>query len=69
MDDLPGDRIYRQPRHAGLALDAVFELIRRGRLQPERLVEKTISLDDAPAAFEAMGRFEGLGITVIDRFK
>ncbi len=48
--------------------DAVFELIRRGRLRPERLVEKTISLDDAPAAFEAMGRFEGHGITVIDSF-
>jgi alcohol dehydrogenase len=48
--------------------DKVFELIRRGRLRPERLIEKTILLDDAPAAFEAMGRFEGLGITVIDRF-
>jgi alcohol dehydrogenase len=47
---------------------AVFEMIRAGTLQPRLLVKKTVALDQAPAELEAMGRFNTLGATVIDRF-
>jgi alcohol dehydrogenase len=43
----------------------LFALMQRGVLHPERLVERTISLADAPAALAAMGEFGGAGITVI----
>jgi alcohol dehydrogenase len=48
--------------------DAVFDLIRRGRLDPTRIVERRITLEEAPAAYQAMARFAGRGIAVIDRF-
>jgi alcohol dehydrogenase len=43
----------------------LFALMSRGVLQPERLVERTIALAEAPAALAAMGEFGGAGITVI----
>lgn len=51
------------------AYGAVFEMIRAGRLQPKQLVRKTITLEQAPAELEGMGRFNSLGATVIDRFQ
>jgi alcohol dehydrogenase len=45
---------------------AVFSLIRSGKLSPQKLVGKTIGLHQAGAELEAMGRFNGLGATVID---
>jgi alcohol dehydrogenase len=47
---------------------AMFDMIAAGKLAPQKLVGKTISLDDGPAALMAMDRFEGTGISVIDRF-
>ena len=47
---------------------AVFELIRAGKLEPSKLIGKTIGLDDAPEALTTMDQFKGIGITVIDRF-
>ncbi len=47
---------------------AVMEMIRSGRLAPEKLVGKTIGLDEAPAELADMNRFGGTGVTVIDRF-
>jgi alcohol dehydrogenase len=44
---------------------AMFRMIERGILQPQKLVGRHISLDDAPAALMAMDRFEGTGITII----
>ncbi len=47
---------------------AMLDLITRGRLSPERLVTRTIALSEVPAALPRMNAFEGVGITVINRF-
>jgi len=47
---------------------ALFEMIAAGRIDPATLVTHTISLEEAGAALEAMNRYSGVGITVIDRF-
>ena len=47
---------------------AMLELIQVADLHPEKLVEKTISLDEAGAELAAMDNFSGAGVTVIDRF-
>ncbi len=46
----------------------MMEMIRAGKLAPERLIGKHLSLEEAPAALMAMDRFEGLGISVVTRF-
>jgi alcohol dehydrogenase len=46
---------------------AMLALIESGRVRPERLVGRTIGLDEAPAALAAMDRFSGAGVTVIAR--
>lgn len=46
----------------------MFEMIHSGKLKPELLVGKTISLEDAPQALMNMDKFENLGVTVINRF-
>lgn len=48
--------------------EALLEMIRVGKLAPQRLIGRTIGLDDAPAALMAMDRFEGTGISVITSF-
>jgi alcohol dehydrogenase len=47
---------------------AMMSMIETGKLAPQRLVGKRISLDEAPAALMNMDRFEGLGISVITQF-
>lgn len=47
---------------------ALLDLITGGRLSPERLVGRTISLDDTPAELPRMSEFGGVGVTVINRF-
>jgi alcohol dehydrogenase len=47
---------------------ALFEMIGAGRMDPARLVTKTIPLEEAGAALVAMDRYAGTGVTVIDRF-
>jgi alcohol dehydrogenase len=47
---------------------ALFEMIAAGHLDPARLVTRTISLEEAGPALEAMNGYSGAGITVIDRF-
>jgi alcohol dehydrogenase len=44
---------------------AMLEMIRSGKLAPQRLIGRTIGLDDAPAALMAMDKFAGTGISVI----
>ena len=46
----------------------MMDMIRTGKLKPELLVGKKISLDEAPAALMAMGGFDGIGIGVVTRF-
>jgi alcohol dehydrogenase len=47
---------------------SMMEMIRTGKLRPELLLGKRISLEEAPAALMAMNNFEAIGIGVIDRF-
>jgi alcohol dehydrogenase len=46
----------------------MMRMIEGGRLQPEKLIGRRMSLDEAPAALAAMDQFSGLGIGVITRF-
>jgi alcohol dehydrogenase len=46
----------------------LLQLMAAGRLDPSQLVQRTISLDEAPEALAAMGTFARPGVTVIDRF-
>lgn len=46
----------------------MFEMIKSGKLKPGLLVDKIISLDDAPDALINMDKFENLGVTVINKF-
>ena len=46
----------------------MLDLITSGKLEPRRLIGKTIALEEAPAELEAMTDFGSVGITVIDRF-
>jgi alcohol dehydrogenase len=46
------------------AYPGLFELIKNGKLDPTLLVDRTTSLDEAPAALEAMQGFCGCGVTV-----
>jgi alcohol dehydrogenase len=48
--------------------DVMLEMIMAGKLAPQKLVGKHITLDQAPAALMAMDRFEGTGISVITKF-
>jgi alcohol dehydrogenase len=46
------------------AYPGLFALISSGKLDPTLLVERTTSLDEAPAALEAMQGYSGCGVTV-----
>jgi len=48
--------------------DGMLEMIVSGKLDPMRIVGKTVPLEEAPAVLENMGAFGDRGITVIDRF-
>ncbi len=48
--------------------DAMFAMIEAGTLKPEKLVGKTINLEQSIAALMAMDRFENTGVTVITEF-
>jgi alcohol dehydrogenase len=55
-----GMQAYHYPR--------LFEMIRAGTLRPERLIGKTISLEESLTALTEMDSFKSTGVTVIDRF-
>ena len=44
----------------------MLEMIRLGRLEPQRLIGKTVSLEGSAAALADMNSFSGTGVTVID---
>ena len=47
---------------------AMLRLVAGGRLDPARLVTKTVPLEEAGSVLAGMGSFDTLGFTVIDRF-
>jgi len=48
--------------------EAVFEMIKTGKVHPELLLGKTITLEEVPEALINMNKFENLGVTVINEF-
>jgi alcohol dehydrogenase len=48
--------------------DRIFDLIRSGKVDPGKLVRKTLSLEEALDELVNMDQFSGLGISVVDRF-
>lgn len=49
---------------AAHAYPALLALIETGKLDPERLVDRVTTLDEAPAALAAMDQYHGSGITI-----
>lgn len=47
---------------------AMLEMILAGRLSPDKLVGRTISLEQSIEALMGMDRFEGTGVTVVTEF-
>ncbi|MEZ5277138.1 MAG: zinc-dependent alcohol dehydrogenase family protein [Opitutaceae bacterium] len=47
----------------------LLAMIADGRLKPEKLIGRTIRLEDAVTELPAMKSFSGTGVTVIDRFR
>lgn len=46
----------------------MLEMIRQGKLQPQKLIRKTISMEKSLSELINMNSFQGVGISVIDRF-
>jgi alcohol dehydrogenase len=46
----------------------MLEMIRLGKLQPEKLIGKTISLEESIEELVQMNNFSGTGVTVIYGF-
>ena len=46
----------------------MLEMIRQGKLQPQKLIGKTISLEESLLELTDMNSFRGIGISVIDKF-
>ncbi|HEX7621947.1 MAG TPA: zinc-dependent alcohol dehydrogenase family protein [Anaeromyxobacteraceae bacterium] len=50
------------------AYPEMLRMIQSGKLDPQRLVGRRITLDESADALMGMDRFTGLGVTVVDRF-
>jgi alcohol dehydrogenase len=48
--------------------EEILDLILAGQLEPQRLIGKTVPLEEAPVELPGMSDFGDVGITVIDRF-
>jgi alcohol dehydrogenase len=48
--------------------DALFAMIETGKLTPEKLIGKTITLEQSIDALVKMDKFEGAGVTVVTEF-
>lgn len=46
----------------------MLEMIQHGKLQPQKLIGKTVSLEESIEELMLMNNFTGTGVTVIDRF-
>ena len=47
----------------------MFEMMKQGKLHPEKLIEKTITLEESTKALPKMNQFQNKGVWVIDQFK
>jgi len=48
---------------------ALLEMIKAGKLSPEKLIGKTINLDESVNELAAMNNFNSMGVTVINEFQ
>ncbi len=46
----------------------IFEMIKSGKLSPERLLEKTVSLEESVHLLPEMDKFNSSGVTIINSF-
>lgn len=46
----------------------LLQMVEKGRLQPGKLVTKTIALEEVGHELELMNHYSGIGVTVVDRF-
>lgn len=46
----------------------MLDMIKHGKLQPEKIIEKTITLEEATVALPNMDKFENRGVLVINSF-
>ncbi len=46
----------------------MLAMIRAGKLQPQKLIGKTITLEESLSELADMHNFRGTGVAVIDRF-
>ena len=46
----------------------MLAMVASGKLQPERLITKTVDLEQGLEVLQAMNRFDATGVTIIDRF-
>jgi alcohol dehydrogenase len=46
----------------------MLKMIIEGKLHPEKLIEKTITLEEATVALTNMNKFENKGVLVINSF-
>jgi alcohol dehydrogenase len=72
---IPMDEVLAKELHIigshGMAshrYDDMLKLISSGKVQPKKLIGKTIALEQAGAELASMGQFAQQGVTVIDRF-
>ena len=70
MDRVVADELEIRGSHGiqAHAYPAVLAMISAGKLHPEKLVGRTVSLEEGIEVLQNMDGFEGAGITVIDRF-
>lgn len=71
MDRIVGWELVLMGSHgiASHSYPEVFNLIRKSKIQIERIVTPAIALADAAAALESMGQFAGQGIALIDPWR
>ncbi|HEX6962360.1 MAG TPA: zinc-dependent alcohol dehydrogenase family protein [Lacipirellula sp.] len=58
--------IYGSHGLAAADYSGLLSLVMSGKLQPQKLVQRTITLDEAPRALVELGEFNRAGITVIE---
>ncbi len=50
------------------AYPEMLQMIEAGKLQPQKLIQKTFSLEESPSVLMEMDTFKNVGITVINQF-
>ena len=70
MDRIVSDELEILGSHGIQAYkyDSLLEMIKSGRLQPEKLIGKTVSLEESLTELPEMGNFGGTGVTVVNTF-